>query len=137
MHQRISELLSSRIVDSLHGGSRNIHLFCAHLLGEVFKIDQPDRLIFIYSHVDGLPFFYCGPQGAEAVVVWEATYVPPFSWSWHICSLYWLSTYVDYMDIVELLLAYVNNMRRKNLGILQFQQNEATLALPRWLCGKN
>jgi len=87
VYQAVGNLVPCHFIYTLDSGSRYVHLFGAHLLGESFHVYETDGLIFIYGHRDGFSLSCPYAKGTKPVVFRKAADISPFSRSWHSCSL--------------------------------------------------
>lgn len=76
----------SLVVYPLYCCSRDVHLFRALFLRKPHFIDQTNRLIFVHGHNYNFRR-YCLPDWTKHGLIWQATYMPVFSWSRHITFL--------------------------------------------------
>lgn len=74
------------VVHPLYCCSRDVHLFRALFLRKPHFIDQTNRLIFVHGHYYNFRR-YCLPDWTKRGLIWQATYMPAFSWSRHITFL--------------------------------------------------
>jgi len=81
VYQRLRQLFSGAVVNSLHRGAGNIHLRRALLLRKSVHVNQPDGLKLIHRHRNGIVRMYI--QRTKPAAFGETADSSPLSWSWH------------------------------------------------------
>jgi hypothetical protein len=57
----------------------DIHLTGTFLLRAAHQINEPDGLVFVHGHPDGVPMVGGGVEGAEPAVIRKAADLPHFT----------------------------------------------------------
>ena len=61
-------------------------MFRACFLRIAFRIDQADRLIFVYSHLHNAVIIFGSIEWAVSIIFRKAANSPPFKGSWHLLT---------------------------------------------------
>ena len=94
VNQRVRKLLARQAVNALHGCTRDIHLLCAFLLGEIQIVDETDGFIFVNRHGDLFGQGAFATQWSKALALRKAADLASFDWPWHVVHLFCINMIV-------------------------------------------